>query len=450
MISFRDPAGRLYRKDGRIFREVRPEGVANLDAFLECPAAGTLIDSRRVIGTSVLSRGDGVLLEHEPVWFPSFPYEWPPEMLHAAARLTLDLAFDLLPHGVGLKDATPYNVLFRGPKPVFIDVLSFERRRPGDPIWLPYGQFLRTFLLPLLAHRSFGLTLNRIFLARRDGLEPDDLYRYAGPLRRISPLYLTGVSLPVWLAGRAADDSVYRPKSTGEEKARFILERTLGALRRKLRRLEPRPRKSAWSEYADSNSYSPAAAAEKETFVRQFLAEQRPAAVLDVGANTGRYSALAAREGARVVAIDADPAVTGDVWRMAAAQELDILPLVTDLSRPAPALGWRNGECAAFLERAAGNFDAVLMLAVIHHMLVTERVPLPEILDLAADLAKTWAVVEFVAPADPMFHRIARGRDALHAGLTAAVFEAACLPRFEIARSRELGATRSLYLLRKR
>ena len=59
------------------------------------------------------SREAGVW-EHERIPFPSFPYEWPPEMLEAAGSLTLDLAEAALEEGFGLKDATPYNVLFRG------------------------------------------------------------------------------------------------------------------------------------------------------------------------------------------------------------------------------------------------------------------------------------------------------------------------------------------------
>ena len=91
------------------------------------------------------------------------------------------------------------------------------------------------------------------------------------------------------------------------------------------------------------------------------------------------------------------------------------------------------------------------MLAVLHHVLVTERVPLDDVLQLAADLTRDAAVIEFVAPDDPMFKRIARGRDHLHAGLTRERFEAACSPFFRIERSeRGEGATRALYLLRKK
>jgi hypothetical protein len=91
------------------------------------------------------------------------------------------------------------------------------------------------------------------------------------------------------------------------------------------------------------------------------------------------------------------------------------------------------------------------MLAVIHHMLVTERVPLPEIVDLAADLTSDLLIIEFIAPEDSMFRRLTRGREELHKDLTREVFEAACAQRFETVRSRHVeGSARWLYLMRKR
>jgi SAM-dependent methyltransferase len=190
--------------------------------------------------------------------------------------------------------------------------------------------------------------------------------------------------------------------------------------------------------------------ATKQLFVDRVIREFRPCSILDVGCNTGFFSFLAAKSGARVVAIDSDPVVIGDVWRGARRDHLDVLPLIVDLARPTPAVGWRNRECSDFLERARDAFDAVLMLAVIHHMLVNERIPLVEIVDLAADLTRDLAVLEFVSPDDPMFKRLTRGRDELFTGLTTAVFESTCRRRFEIVRSQKIEhSDRHLYLLRK-
>jgi SAM-dependent methyltransferase len=207
-----------------------------------------------------------------------------------------------------------------------------------------------------------------------------------------------------------------------------------------------------WSDYmASNNNYSADHFAAKKDFVEKAMAGFLPKRVLDVGCNTGFFSSLAARSGAGVVAIDYDPVVVGETWRNARAARLDILPLVVNLTRPTPGAGWRNSECASFLDRARGGFDAVLMLAVLHHMLVTDRVPLDEIVDLAAELTTDIWIVEFIAPQDSMFKRLTRGRDALHAGLDAAAFENSSRRRFEIVRSQHLeGTSRWLYLMQRR
>jgi SAM-dependent methyltransferase len=416
-------------------------------------------ETRRLLADPAFSdtAGDlrGSIYEHERIPFPSYPYEWAPEMLYAAGQLTLDLARQLLGEGYGLKDGTPYNVLFRGPQPVFVDVLSFERRNPSDPIWLSYAQFVRTFLLPLAAHKHFGLSPSHTLFTRRDGLEPEEVYQWLTPIRRLSPTFFSLVSMPHWLASKydAQSSTVHQnPQTTDPAKARFILNHLFAALSRKLARLNPQTgTKSTWSEYMTSNNYTNEHFAAKETFVQQVMRELGPRRVLDVGCNTGHFSEIAANVGAQVVALDYDPVVVGEVWRRAKMKQLNILPLTVNLCRPSPAIGWRNEECSSFLDRSRGAFDCVLMLAVLHHMLVTERVPLPEIVDVVADLTTAALVIEFIGPEDSMFRRIARGRDALHSGLTAGVFEEAVNKRFDIVRTQHLPNThRWLYLLTKK
>jgi SAM-dependent methyltransferase len=472
--SFRDPAGSLFRFQDRILRVVNPAGIQDLSAFLNSSAAHKLLASGRVAKTWLLDEGESralaaepavarrfearsgqMMVEHERIEFPSFPYEWTPEMLHAAGLLTLDLAQELLGEGLGLKDATPYNVLFRGPDPVFIDVLSFERREPGDATWLPYAQFVRTFLLPLLANRAYGLGLDQILTTRRDGLEPEEVYRWSSPFERLRRPFFSLVSMPTWLRNKHSpdDSSIYSKRVLpNAEKARFVLGALLNGLRRTLHRLQPKQgNRSTWSDYMTSNNYTADHFFAKQRFVQEALAEFPCRSVLDVGCNTGHFSAIAARSGAGVVAIDYDPVVLGDVWRNARAENLNILPLAVNLTRPSPGTGWRNQECPAFLDRARGKFDCVLMLAVIHHMLVTERVPLEDIVGLAAELTSDLLIIEFIAPDDSMFRRLTRGREELDKDLDREVFEAVCELRFERVRMLHVeGSTRWLYLLRKR
>ena len=472
--SFRDPAGCCCCFKGRVLRRVAAEAVPEFENFLQTSCARQFMARKQFVSTRRLGEDEtaalrespelknlfaapsgGAVYEHERIAFPSYPHEWPPEMLWDAARLTLELAQAARADGFGLKDATPHNILFRGSGPVFIDALSFERRNPGDPIWLPEAQFARTFLLPLLANRRWGLPLAEIFTTRRDGLEPEEVYRWCGPLEKFKPRVLSLVSIPTWLSRRADPDSreIYQPHLLANpEKAQFILESLFKRLERTLQALQPAARKkSAWSDYMCTHSYAEPAFAAKEKFVNEALQEFKPGRVLDAGANTGHFSALAARAGAEVVAVDLDAACVGGIWRRAREQKLNILPLVVNLARPSPALGWRNRECPSFLDRATGAFDGVLMLALIHHLLVTERIPLAEIFQLASQVTNLLLIAEFVAPQDDMFRRLTRGRESLHATLDTKMFEQACMPYFEIVRSLALpGTQRRMYCLKRR
>src|SRR5690348_7200041 len=148
-VSFRDPDGSVLCSDRRIFRKVAADRVADFTEFVNSRTAEILTSNDRLVGTRELA-GDidaeldergraifqslasaGHMFEHDRIWFPSYPYEWAPDMLFQAGRLTLDIAEAALDEGYGLKDATPFNVLFNGPDPIFVDVLSFERRAPG-------------------------------------------------------------------------------------------------------------------------------------------------------------------------------------------------------------------------------------------------------------------------------------------------------------------------------
>jgi SAM-dependent methyltransferase len=452
----------------RILRVVTPAAAAELEAALSRPAvqrlvaAGSLVATRRLAGEELEAARartggapDGVVFEHPRIAPISYPCEWSAEMLHAAGRLTLDLAEALLAEGLGLKDATPYNVVFAGPRPVFVDLASLEARAPGDETWLPYAQFVRTFVLPLLVHSRLGVPLAEAFLAHRDGLEPEQVYAMASWPQRLSPAFLGSVSVPAWLGARQTRGAAASAPAGGSgdaERARFVLRSLLRRLGRALEAAAGKARPSAWSRYLDTFSYTGADFQRKEAFVRESLAQLSPATALDVGCNTGHFSALAAAQGAAVTALDADAVSVGHTWRRAREGGLRVLPLVANLARPTPALGWRYGEQASLLERLQGRFDLVLMLAVIHHLVATEGVPLADVLDLAAELTRAGGhlLVEYVPPSDPMFRTLARGRDALHAHLTPEHFEATSRARFEFARTASLDGGRRLYLLKRR
>lgn len=468
--SLRDPDGQVLDVDGRLIRLVSANASATVRQALSLPCVTGRIADGTFVATTVLDAAvvaqfsphwrqrdgaDGhiptLALEHRRVPFLSFPGEWPAEMLYEAGRLTLDLATDLLNHGFGLKDATPANVAFIGTQAVFVDVLSLERRTPGDPTWLPFAQFVRMFVLPLLAERHFGLPLQAVFANWRDGLDPQDLYRMAGPLGRLAPSLFSLVTLPVWLTrkSRHGSEHLYQPKITDPAKARFMLGGTLRYLRQALERARPRDRRaSTWSSYMEADVYSPVQFKQKEQFVVSALTSCRGQRVLDVGCNAGHFSLLAANTGASVVGLDSDATVAGRAFARARAEGADVLTLVGSLTRPTPGTGWDNRESTPFLSRVEGQFDVVMLLAVLHHMAITDGIPIQEIVRQLAAMTTDSVIIEFVSGRDQSCRILARGRSVSH--LTEAAFETAIAAYFDVTARQHLdGTERTMYHLRR-
>jgi len=448
--TFRDPAGTLYREGGRVLRRVYAESAPSALAWLGSERAQEWERSRRMAGTTVVTGnvGEAVLLEHEPVFFPSYPWEWTPGQWVEAARLTLELCDEALECGYILKDATPLNILFSDARPILVDVLSVERSEPCNPLWAAHAQFVRTFLLPLSAYVHLGWPLAAV-QQHRDGYEPDDLAPFLSVWQRIRAPFLLLVTIPRLLEKRT--HGVGYRASVSEEVSTFTLHRLLRKTRSQLDTLVRPVKHSRWSRYtATMTHYSSEDKQAKLDAVRNWLEELHPQRVLDVGANTGDYSRLAASCGAQVVAWDSDQEAVEENWRQAFREDLPILALVANFAWPQPSTGWRNEEHLSLMERARGQFDCVLMLGLLHHLLVNERLPLGAILCQLAEITTYAAIVEWIPREDDQFKDLCRGRDALYSHLTEESFLEAATADFAVLGHQHLSNGRSLWLLGKR
>ena len=453
-VTFRDPAGSLRLDAHAVHRRIRPGYEASTREFLRTALFQGWVGRGLMTPAREVDRDEGLELEHPRLFFISYAWEWCPAQLRTAAELTLELCEEALEAGYILKDATPDNVLFDGPRPVFVDVLSFERREPGSPLWLAQGQFVRSFLLPLLGLQHLGWPLAAMQL-RRDGYEPGELYAALSWRWRLWPGILGPVTLPAWLEGHAnsprANGRYAKPMRQNPEIATAVLLDNLARLRRRVRHAAPPLPPSRWSSYtAKALHYSEADHAAKQAFVSRVLAEARPRDVLDLGANTGLYSRLAAAAGARTVAIDRDPAAVERLWQRAQAEGSNVLPLVADIARPTPALGWENAETFSLMDRLEGKFDLVLLLALLHHLLLMDQIPLEQVAKFAARTTRKHALVEWIPPRDPMFQSLLRGRDALFSHLDLDALLTAFHPAFRVAAQHQLANGRTLVLFEKR
>jgi SAM-dependent methyltransferase len=447
--SFRDPSNRVFYAGGEVRRGLRGSAVDDWRALAATGFFPRLVAEGKICPTEEVETAEGfdLTLRHERIGFVSHPYEWTFGMLKDAALLHLEVLEAALAERITTKDGSAYNLQWRGSRPTFIDIGSFERLREGEP-WAGYRQFCQTLLYPLMLTAHLGVDFQPWLRARIDGIEPGEMRR----LLRGRHAWKAGVVKHVRLhhlvqsrtAGRSSREVRDEMRAAGfsTELVRAVVRQ----LRRLVGRLEWRPESSHWQEYRDTCSYSADDQTAKQAFVEAALSgSDRPELVLDLGANDGAYSLLAARHAALVVAVEGDHAVTDDLYRRLREQRQHrVLPLVMDLADPSPGGGWRSAERASFADRAYA--DAVLALALVHHLAIGRNVPLPEVVDLLASLGRS-LVVEFVEPADPMAQRLLANKPAdLFPDYRRDHFEQLLKERFTVARTEQLpSGTRTLY-----
>ncbi len=460
--SFRDPSGFVFELDGRILRAVDEGCLRTVRELRDCGLLARLIEDGLIVPTSIVEDFElerrlraiypepaGFLL-HKRICPISYPYEWSPSMLADAGVCTIDLQIRLLEHGYSLKDATAYNIQFHRGRPVFIDIPSIERPARLD-VWIGLGQFGRMFTNPLLLNRFKGQSLRSYFLADLDGSDVSRVQRAFGRLELLSPRLLLDITLPYWFGRRASrldDAQPRRLESKPSSPAAQIIN--LRRLRAKLTHLAGKQRSAGhWAAYTQTCNYSQRAGECKLREVRDFLREQRPHSVLDVGSNTGRYSMLAAEAGAEVVSIDSDADCIDVLHGQTRRSGQPILPMCVDIANPSPAIGFRNRERASFLDRI--DADCVLALAIIHHLHVSANLPLDGIRDMFADLCRRFLVLEFVPTDDVMFRKLMQFRVDLYQDFTLARCLRVFAERFEIIRQVRLDdSPRTLLFMRKK
>jgi len=450
--SFRDPSGFVFRRDGVLYRQVNRRYAEHFAALHESGlydalvTRGILVAHERVeIEPPRPEIAHGVI-RPELIPFISYPYEWCFGQLRDAAMVTLDLQLRALEHGMVLKDASAFNIQFRAGRPVLIDTLSFERYREGEP-WSAYRQFCEHFLAPLFLIHDVDPWLGRLPALTADGI-PLDLASRLLPWRsRLSPSRLLHVHLHArsirQYGGLAVPKKIQR-----RGLSRKALINLIQGLRRTVESLDWKAAGTEWADYETQHGYEPADYGEKQRLVAEMLRTIGPATVWDLGANTGDFSRIARAAGAFVLSADVDPAAVQRHYRRIVSEgETGILPLWVDLQNPSSDLGWANSERDSLMART--DADAVLALALVHHLAITGNVPLTSIADWLARLGPS-LVIEFVPKRDPQVQRLLVSREDVFDDYSKEGFEVAFGRRFEMLERKQGGASRRTIYLYKR
>lgn len=439
--SFRDPASHIVHHGDSVLRLLDDRGVEGWRAlsqsrlFVEAVRKEWLIESNEVEPPE----GTAGAIEHPRLPFISYPYEWTFSMLKDAALLQLDLLAEALAEGLMIKDATPFNFQFVNGRPMFIDIGSFETYQQGEA-WIGYRQFTRQFLFPLMMRAWAGLPFQPWLRGDMEGPTASQMRRILPLSKRVRPGALMHVSLQARMEERMSGQSVREELKQAGFGANLILA-NVKRLRALVESLEWAHSGSAWSDYQACDHVG-RDRQDKDDFLRKFLERVDPARVLDLGANDGYFSLVAADHGSHAIAVDGDEAVLDDFYRRSAGKRISIV--VGDLTNPTPSQGWAGEERPSLSERARP--DAVIAYGVIHHLIYTASIPPKGVVNWLRSF-NCPVSLEFVAPEDEMVQKLTANKleSELHGGRDETSFRELLATSFRVSSEHSLeSGTRTL------
>ena len=445
--SFRDPAGYVFVQGDEVYRHVNAEYLPILDRLHESGLYDALVSDGSLVAHEVTQDVPGQyrVIRPEQIPYVSYPYEWSHGQLKAAASLTLHVQQLALKHGLSLKDASAYNIQFIGSKARFIDTLSFEPLVAERP-WVAYKQFCEHFLAPLALMTYGDLASNKLLLGFLDGI-PLELASKLLPARsKLSYSLLVHLHLHAKSQSKHSDagrdGQLQRTANMSQERHKALI----ASLSSAVEKLSLQHQQTEWSHYYHDTNYSDQAMSSKASAVKALLEQEleQGDVVLDIGANTGRFSRIAADCGAYVVAQDIDMlAVEKHFQALKSEGSTDILPLHLDLTNPSPGIGWAGQERDSIFTRTGDG--VILALALIHHLAISNNTPLQQIADVFARLGRA-LIIEFVPKGDSQVDRLLSSREDIFPKYTEQGFEQAFAHYFDLVSKQAVdGSKRILY-----
>jgi hypothetical protein len=389
--SFGDPDGRLFWLEGGLYRAISSEKTSFFARLFEDGTVADLMSRGLLVGsqrTDLALDGYGMVLRHTAVPFVSYPNEWCAAMFKDAALMYLDLLKELIQRGLTLKDTHPWNLVFDGSRPVYVDMTSITTltNHSSCP---NYDKFCRYYLYPLVLMSEGQERIVRCLLLDYEGILPSDfslLTRSTSSHVRLARTLKSGLKRRIptrhrELLSRVAGftRSVHARKETD---IRSRLE-NLGRVRQEIEAV------TLSSVPTQPENVDP----EIERYLMPTISKLRPNSILAIGATTW-YSSLAAQLPARVVVFDKDSANVTQLYFRARERNLQVLPLVMDFTDPTPSRGLSSHVSIAAADRF--QCDLVLAIGLVNRLVAERHLQLDQVVDGLAQFSKRWLILDFI------------------------------------------------------
>lgn len=458
-ISYKDSAARVVFKEGLYYRYIFNNYKKEYDTLMQSGLYQELISKGYLIPHSELNFEENdnqvyKLLLPEQIHFQSYPYSWSYTQWRKAILAFIQINKIALKYDMILKDATPFNFYFKEGRAILLDTSSFIFFEHGAP-WIAYKQFCCEFFSPLALMHYNGQIWSGMVKANLKGL-PLSFVSKQLPLKswcNLSCLLHIHMHAKYANTNGNIDTEILKKsihhKGFSKEKILSLLDMIFETIKKWQTAYEI---DKHWQKYYESNIESPTYLNHKESIVEKWLSMIKPKTVIDLGANTGKFSFIAAKHVENVIAIESNYNCVDTIEKNIDKEKIkNIVALQMDLSEPHPPLGILEKEYSSIFDRISNKNlspSLVMGLAIIHHLCITNFLSFAQLAELFSKFNSKYLIVEFIPIEDSKVQLLIKNIQRDFSGYTKENFTTSLLKYFKIIENFKINESmRELFLL---
>ncbi|MCX6299879.1 MAG: hypothetical protein NTY72_12400 [Bacteroidetes bacterium] len=397
-ISYRDYAARVVKKEDGFYRYIFLEYKAEYEHLMQSGLYEELIQKELLIEHKEIQIEIDdpkvyKLLYPTQIAFQSYPFEWSYKQWIKAILAYLKINHIALKYGMILKDATPYNIYLTEGKAVMFDTSSFMFFKKNDN-WIAYRQFCETFLSPIVLMHYNGAEWSKLTIAELRGLHLNFVSKQLPLKSWFNLTTLINIHLHSRYYGKinTTKNELKKNKGFTVEKLKSLHQMIFKTI---TNWVEPYLYANKWADYYENDIESEEYLEDKETTIRKWLETTKPKSVIDLGANTGKFSFIAAEYAELVIALEADDNCVDKIEKCIVENKINnIVAIIGNLTEPSPTLGLLNNETESIYFRA--NSEMALALAITHHLYITNKMCFDQIAAILNKFCSKYLIVEFI------------------------------------------------------
>ena len=400
-ISYKDTAARVVKKESSYYRYIFHEYKAEYDHLMQSGLYEELTQKDLLIEHQEIQIDTNdpkvyKLLYPTQIPFQSYPFEWSYSQWRKVILAYLRINHIALKYGMILKDATPYNFYLTGGKAVMFDTSSFMFFKENDS-WIAYRQFCEEFLSPVALMHYNGAEWSKLTMANLRGMPLSFVSKQLPIKSWFNLTTLLHIHLHSKYSGNNESKEIGNKKNKG-----FTLEKIKSLQKMIFNTISKWERShqfiNHWSTYYENDIESQEYLIDKEATIRKWLEIIKAKSVLDLGANIGKFSFIAAEYAERVISIEGDENCVDEIEEKISIENSNVFTLLGNVATPSPIIGFLNKGTESIYKR--GSSDVVLGLALVHHLHISNRLSFDKISLIFASFSNKYLIVEFIPITD--------------------------------------------------